>query len=81
VASKRRLRRKQCEGKVRYASQEAALTVIRRLRSKGGKDDGHLSPYKCPHCGGIHFGHTPWHVQQAMRDRRRSKTQGDIVKW
>lgn len=57
MASKRRIRRKQCTGKKRFAtSGEAAdvmFSVIRNNRKKGGW----LHVYSCRFCGGYHFGH------------------------
>ena len=57
MASKRRLRRKQCEGKRRYATQAEAQTQADRSR---GVDGGQcIDPYLCDFCGGWHIGHRP----------------------
>ena len=56
MASKRRLRRRACEGKIRYASLVQARTAIYHQADKWR---GRMSAYKCPHCGHIHIGHTP----------------------
>lgn len=59
MASKRRLRRKQCDGKRRYESAPDALAGIKALhRAKGYQ--GFLSVYRCQFCKGYHFGHNGW---------------------
>jgi hypothetical protein len=58
MASKRRQRRKQCEGKRRYGTQTEALTAQCNLNRKRGWSEK-LSPYRCRFCHGFHFGHTP----------------------
>lgn len=55
MASKRRLRRKSCTGKVRYLSQDLALAALSAM-----------TPYRCQFCNGFHFGHPPKHVRQAL---------------
>lgn len=68
MASKRRIRRKVCGKKVRYATQEAAQAAIIALtRAKGWL--GYMVPYRCPFCGGFHFGHPPRQVRDAMGAR------------
>lgn len=51
MSSKRRLRRKACEGKVRYLTHADACTVLSRLNRR------ELNAYRCPHCGWYHIGH------------------------
>lgn len=63
MASKRRLRRKACEGKIRYKTMEDAQKVAKRLK---------LNSYRCPHCSGIHNGHTPFNVRQAQNAGREN---------
>lgn len=56
MASKRRLRRRSCERKVRHEDPGAAWAMVKRLhRTKG--DQGNLQVYRCPFCGGWHVGH------------------------
>ena len=55
MASKRRLRRKQCGNKVRHATEEAAMKHYAALRY--GKGEGGIKVYHCPHCHGYHVGH------------------------
>ena len=57
MASKRRLRRKQCEGKRRYATQSDAQAQADRAR---GVDGGtYIARYLCEFCNGWHIGHRP----------------------
>ena len=62
MASKRNLRRRACEGKVRYASKDEAERVGRALR---------LHAYACPHCSGFHNGHPPGPVKQGLAAKRK----------
>jgi hypothetical protein len=52
VASKRAIRRKACDGKVRYATAAEAF----KAAGKTGKGVTH---YKCRFCGKFHCGHEP----------------------
>lgn len=56
MASKRGIRRRRCVGKHRY--DDAALAA-RDAADLSRKERAHVSHYRCPHCGGIHVGHTP----------------------
>ncbi len=68
MASKRAQRRKTCTGKVRHATQDAAIAALKALtRQKGWQ--GLLVPYRCPFCNGFHFGHAPAHVRMALGAR------------
>lgn len=58
MASKRRLRRKECGSKRRFESEEAANRTIGALRRSGGLQ-GYVHSYRCSRCGGFHFGHPP----------------------
>jgi hypothetical protein len=66
MASKRRQRRKSCEGKAKHATEAAAVIQIQRSGERG------LNPYKCKHCSGWHVGHPPAHVRQGMAARRQA---------
>jgi hypothetical protein len=60
VASRRRLRRNQCSGKIRYQTEEAGQAAVRSI-IRAGKVMGHkgfLKPYLCKWCHGWHVGHT-----------------------
>ena len=57
MASKRRLRRKSCTGKVRHTSPEAGHDHIGQLnRNKGYQ--GRMDVYRCRFCSGFHVGHS-----------------------
>lgn len=58
MASKRRLRRKQCGSKRRYANEAEAHSAIGTLRHHGLLQ-GYVEPYRCDFCNGFHFGHPP----------------------
>lgn len=59
MSSKRHVRRKQCSGKHRHASQADAISHIHSLKSSGRARPGVMTPYRCRFCGGFHIGHTP----------------------
>jgi len=67
MASKRRLRRNACTGKIRYSTsleaQHAAAAACRRSASW-------IVAYGCRFCGGHHIGHPPKNVRQSIKDRR-----------
>lgn len=54
MASKRRLRRKACEGKIRH---EDKVTADRHAAWARWRSKSHIAAYQCPHCGGFHIGH------------------------
>ncbi len=51
MASKRRLRRKSCDGKVGHETFGAAFVAAKRTHGSG------LVPYRCRFCGKFHVGH------------------------
>jgi hypothetical protein len=51
MSSKRRLRRKACQGKIRHATEGVAWCAVRKLGAPG------MHAYRCPHCGAWHVGH------------------------
>lgn len=57
MSSKRRVRRRACEGKQRYASSVEGNTAIWSVSRKGYK--GHMQVYKCKFCGSYHIGRAP----------------------
>jgi hypothetical protein len=57
VASKRRIRRKQCSKKNRFDTRELAHAAMHRLLRSGSKHGGWLHVYPCRFCNGYHFGH------------------------
>lgn len=60
MSSKRRLRRKACDGKQRHESAAEGLQHIRELRRKDavqGQHHGRINVYRCKFCKGYHVGH------------------------
>lgn len=56
MSSKRRLRRRECERKKRYATPEAARRDAWRVSQR---ESLQIHAYHCPHCRGYHVGHRP----------------------
>lgn len=54
MASKRRIRLRECSRKIRYDSQAAAQPAIQSLYWKRGD---RVYAYKCRWCGGWHIAH------------------------
>lgn len=71
MASKRRIRRKSCEGKVRYDSQSAAQVEANRLWRKGYQ----VRPYKCGFCKQWHNGHPRRSDKMRMAGEARARAQ------
>jgi hypothetical protein len=63
MSSKRRQRRKACEGKHAHLDQATAVTHLISLKHKG---DFGLITYKCPFGNHWHVGHPPRKVRQAL---------------
>lgn len=66
MASKRRLRRRACEGKVRHSDKDNAFDHLRALQKRGYV--GHV--YKCDFCGGYHVGRMTSGQKAAMEIAR-----------
>lgn len=56
MSSKRRIRRKACEGKQRHDTQAAAHVHVVSLWRK---DQSKMRSYHCQFCKGWHVGHKP----------------------
>jgi len=56
MSSKRHLRRKACDGKVRHKTQQDAIYQIISLR-KDNQNVKLLKPYRCKFCKKFHIGH------------------------
>lgn len=54
MTSKRRLRRRQCGHKTRYANETAAQSAAHGLHNKDGAN---MAAYRCSWCGKWHVGH------------------------
>lgn len=61
MASKRHVRRKACEGKIRHPTLEQAEAMARNG----------TSPYRCSFCGGFHCGHIPGFKEQFKKPNGR----------
>lgn len=72
MASKRRIRRKECGSKIRYATVELANAFIHSL-FRLGKKQGWLSAYKCKHCNGYHVGHPNKAARQSATDKAKNR--------
>lgn len=57
MASKRRIRRKQCGRKMRFKTYDLAANVMYSLIRSDKMRGGFLQVYGCRFCGGFHFGH------------------------
>lgn len=55
MASKRRLRRKACDGKVRFVDVATAKKTRHYLKWDGKR----INVYHCSFCHGYHIGHAP----------------------
>lgn len=55
MASKRRIRRNMCDGKVKHRSEAGAKIAIRKTGSRHP-----MRAYKCRFCNCWHIGHTKW---------------------
>jgi hypothetical protein len=64
MSSKRRLRRKSCEGKRRYPTIAEAQAYAQYVRRKKGQI---VQAYYCRFCSGIHIGHPPAVIQEYLR--------------
>lgn len=69
MASKRRIRRKQCEGKKRYLNREDCTFAMFKVNKKN-QSWHRLNTYKCKFCKGWHFGHTPKKVVEYINKRK-----------
>lgn len=56
MASKRHARRRQCEGKKRYADAASAQRIAAKMARRNA-DGWWLNVYKCPFCKAYHVGH------------------------
>lgn len=56
MSSKRRLRRRQCESKVKHETLQQAWGAIRSMEKKRGHQ-GQMTVYRCGMCSKFHVGH------------------------
>lgn len=63
-----RKRVRQCAGKAKHATPEAAFQQITKQRRKGYARFAELGLYECGHCGAFHVGHrSPRHPPPSGR--------------
>jgi len=67
MASKRRLRRKACEGKVRHLDLASAWEAARVAAQRSGDI---IHAYRCQHCGGFHIGHAGGELARTIQAKR-----------
>lgn len=70
MSSKRNVRRRTCDRKVRYETQEEASAARTRLFRSGS---GGMNVYKCKFCGGYHIGHRNERQQKAFQAAKGNK--------
>ena len=70
MSSKRRLRRRSCESKKRYADAGIADREAQFMSSKFGAS---WRAYKCQFCNGYHVGRPNHNQKQSMRARHTAK--------
>jgi hypothetical protein len=63
MASKRRIRRKECGDKQRYSDSKQAKTAAFLISRKTGEK---LHSYDCKFCNGWHVGHPPINQQHRL---------------
>jgi hypothetical protein len=56
MTSKRAIRRKECDGKIRHVTSDDGKAAVKRMRI-ASKAEGRLDVYKCQFCNGYHVGH------------------------
>lgn len=66
MSSKRAIRRRACDGKVRHETSWEARKAIRDLNRKRGYQ-GPMNAYKCKFCGGFHVGHSTRYTLAHLR--------------
>lgn len=71
MASKRRERRRSCEGKVAHTTAGEAWREAARLRRLN--DGGTWQAYRCSRCGFWHVGRPNARQRQAMNARRMAR--------
>lgn len=68
MSSKRRIRRRSCQGKMAYPTQKAAVWNAGRLRRE--HQGGTWAAYRCRWCGKWHVGRPSAAERRSMRARR-----------
>ncbi len=71
MASKRRQRRRGCQSKVKFDTQQEAEQAAHHMRRRYLGES--FNVYRCKLCGHWKVGHTPRQVKQAITTRRNQK--------
>ncbi len=66
MASKRHLRKRACESKIKHVSQATASSHAMKLGFE-------YRAYKCPHCSGWHVGRPDRKKRQSLAAKKRNK--------
>lgn len=66
MASKRNVRKRQCERKTKFSGMGEAIAHAQNLRRKSRQT---YDAYGCPHCGGYHVGRRTNVVKQEIQRR------------
>jgi hypothetical protein len=69
MSSKRRLRRKACDGKQQLTKEKADYLAAVHRKQRGLS----VHSYKCKFCSHWHYGHRPMKVRQAIAARQRTE--------
>lgn len=70
MSSKRHVRRKQCEAKVRYPTAAVASVALRKLKRRADFNGGLVHVYPCRFCKGWHVGHAINQQPPGLKGRR-----------
>ena len=62
----RKRRRKECDGKVKHATREKAVSHLIFLKKEGR---ARMHVYKCSFCKQWHVGHIPHHILRILREK------------
>ena len=82
MSSKRRLRRKSCEGKRKFANENEAFACL-RIFPLDMLSSRRCGVYRCDFCSAFHIGHQS-HPTNPHKERRRRSKQGEFApgpKW
>lgn len=69
MASKRRIRRRQCNNKKRFETSGEAGYLAYKLMSNGKDRGSVVHVYRCKFCGGYHVGHMQRGTKNTLREK------------
>lgn len=76
MASKRRVRKKQCGSKIKYKSEKLALSALILLKKDKDLLD-YFTVYRCKFCKSFHFGHSGKRLKAIIEIKREFKAIGE----